>query len=61
MNLQYLVGTPRKIEHFVKRVEMMLFTGQEYLNALRRVGLTTIFDKKGLMGRGLYLGIRPLR
>ena len=61
MNLQYLVGTPRKIEHFVERVEMMLFTGQEYLNAFRRAGLTTIFDKKGLMGRGLYLGIKPLR
>ena len=61
MNLQYLVGTPRKIEHLVERVEMMLFTGQEYLNAFRRVGLTTIFDKRGLIGRGLYLGIRPLR
>jgi len=59
MNLHYLVGSPGKVEHFVEHVEMMLFTVREYLNAFRSSGLTTILDKKGLMGRGLYLGIKP--
>ncbi len=57
----YLVGRPGKVEHFVERAEMELFTHEEYLNAFRDAGLETIYDTEGLTGRGLYLGVKPFR
>jgi ubiquinone/menaquinone biosynthesis C-methylase UbiE len=57
-DLHHLVATPHRIEHFVERLEMGLFTLDEYLDAFRRARLETIYDPEGLMGRGLYIGTR---
>jgi SAM-dependent methyltransferase len=57
-DLHHLVATPHRIEHFVERLEMGLFTRDEYLDAFRRARLETIYDPEGLMGRGLYIGTR---
>jgi len=54
--MHHLVATPNRVEHFVERLELGLFTHYEYLDAFRRAGLETSYDSEGLMGRGLYIG-----
>src|SRR2546425_1449090 len=55
----YLIGTPSKVQHIVDRESMGLWTHEEYLYAFRDAGLEVVFDQEGLMGRGLYLGLKP--
>ena len=59
-DLHHLVATPHRIEHFVERLEMGLFSKDEYLEAFRQARLEVTHDEEGLMGRGLYLGIKSL-
>lgn len=57
LEMHHLVGRPnRSTEHFVEHFEAALYTVEEYLDALRRAGLTAWHDKQGLMGRGLFIG-----
>jgi ubiquinone/menaquinone biosynthesis C-methylase UbiE len=56
--LHYLVGTPEGVEYFTERHELGLFTKEEYLEAFRAAGLNVTYDDDGLMGRGLYVGVR---
>jgi hypothetical protein len=56
LDMHHLVATPNRVEHFVERLELGLFTHDEYFDAFRRAGLETSYDSDGLMGRGLYIG-----
>ena len=56
----YLVGTPVEVRHFTERHELALLSHDEYLAAFRASGLDVVYDEEGLMGRGLYIGIREL-
>ena len=56
----YLVGTPERVDYFTEFHEMGLFTDEEYRTAFRDAGLTVHHDPEGLMGRGLYIGVKPL-
>jgi len=56
----YLVGTPRGVDYFTERHEMALFPHDVYLAAFRACGFDVEYDAEGLMGRGLYVGKRPL-
>jgi SAM-dependent methyltransferase len=58
MDFQYLVGTPDRVEHFIERHEVGMFTKEQYLDAVRDAGLDPEWDDEGLMGRGLVLGRR---
>ena len=58
VDFHYLVGRGGAVEHFQERHELWLWTREEYGSALRAAGLETSFDQEGLMGRGLWLGLR---
>ena len=56
----YLVGTKRAVRHFTELHEAALFTHAEYTGAFEAAGLRVSHDPKGLMGRGLYVGVDGL-
>jgi len=60
LNFQYLIGTPKGIEHSNEIHELGLFTHKEYLDAFKAAGLKVIYDSKGLDGRGLYIGVKAI-
>ena len=59
-DFHYLIGTPKGVEYFIERHELGLFTQEEMRTALAGVGLEVTYDEQGLMGRGLYIGSKPL-
>ncbi|HET7405494.1 MAG TPA: class I SAM-dependent methyltransferase [Candidatus Bathyarchaeia archaeon] len=58
--MHHLVASPIGVDYFVERLELGLFTSQQYLGAFQKVDLETIFDPIGLTGRGLYIGVKSL-
>jgi SAM-dependent methyltransferase len=58
LDSHYVVGTPQKINHFTERYEVGLFRHREYLEAFHRAHLEVHYDSKGLMGRGMYIGLK---
>jgi len=59
MEFHYLLGRPDGVEHFTELDKFGLFTKKEYLGAFRSSGLRVKYDHKGLIGRGLYIGVKP--
>ncbi|MFC2079229.1 class I SAM-dependent methyltransferase [Candidatus Bipolaricaulota bacterium] len=57
-DLHHLVGTPEKTFHFVEHHEMGLYTVEEMTAAFEASDLKTTFEPEGLMGRGIYIGVR---
>jgi hypothetical protein len=55
----YLVGSEDGVQHFTERHELTLFSNENYLEAFEEARLETVHDAEGLMGRGLYIGVRP--
>src|SRR4029077_4333445 len=60
MEMHYLLATSKGIEHVVEIHRMGLFTPDQYRRALNAAGLRTR-TARGLSGRGLYIGVAPLR
>lgn len=58
LDFHYLVGTPQGVEYFDEHHELGLFTHEEYMDAFRAAEMSSLYDEAGLMGRGLYFGIR---
>jgi ubiquinone/menaquinone biosynthesis C-methylase UbiE len=58
IEFQYLIGTPKGIEHSVEMHELGLFTHKDYLHAFQAAKLSVIPDPEGLDERGLYIGTR---
>lgn len=58
LEFQWLVGTPRGIEHSGDTHELALFTHEQYEEAFRKAGLRVETDPEGLIGRALYIGVR---
>lgn len=56
LDFHYTIGDRQGVRTFVERHEMGLFTHEEYIRAFETAGLKTIHHKKGLDGRGLYIG-----
>lgn len=57
VEFHYMVGHPEGIEHFSELHEISLFRRTDYLKAFREAGLEVEHDERGLMGRGLFLGV----
>ncbi len=58
LDINYLVGTPEEISYFKERHELGLFDDEQYRTAFKSAGLNVSFDKEGLFGRGIYIGIK---
>ena len=56
--MHFLVATPQDTEFFEEQIPMGLFTHAQYEMALTAAGLSVTFDSAGLMGRGLFIGIK---
>lgn len=54
----YLIGTPAGVEHISEVTELGAFTRDQNIAAFRAAGLTVEHDPIGLLGRGLYIGVR---
>jgi SAM-dependent methyltransferase len=61
LEFHYLIATPRKILHLMEAADFGLFTHSEYLSAFHATGLKATYDKRGLIGRGLYIGLKNWR
>jgi SAM-dependent methyltransferase len=61
LDFHYLVGTVEGVEYFTEHHELGLFSHADYMNAFRAASLEVFHDKKGLDGRGLYIGRKPLK
>jgi SAM-dependent methyltransferase len=58
LEFHYVVGTPDGVESFTERHEVGLFTHEAYVDAFFRAGMEVHHDAEGLMGRGLYVGMK---
>jgi ubiquinone/menaquinone biosynthesis C-methylase UbiE len=61
LEFHYLIGTPAGFEHSVEHHELGLFTHEEYLEAFQLTGLKMTHNKKGLDGRGIYIGRKTIK
>lgn len=61
MPFHYLVGTPEGVQHFTERHEFSLFSHEQYLTTFKAACLHAVHDAEGLMGRGLYIGVKSIR
>jgi SAM-dependent methyltransferase len=60
LDFHYLVATPAGVEHFTEHHELGLFTDADYRAAFAEAGMAVEYDAEGLIGRGLYIGTKPL-
>ena len=60
-HFHYLVGKPGSVDYLVERHELGLFSHAEHRAAFEDAGLETTHDQKGLIGRGLWIGVKPVR
>jgi SAM-dependent methyltransferase len=58
LHFHYLVGTPEGVEHVTELHELGLFTQEQYYDAFQACGLTTHHEKEGLIGRGIFIGVK---
>ncbi|MEP7147013.1 MAG: class I SAM-dependent methyltransferase [bacterium] len=58
LDINYLVGTPSFVTHFKELHELGLFNELQYRQAFIDAGLEVKYDKEGLFGRGMYIGIK---
>jgi len=56
LDINYLVGTPDGVNHFIEQHQLGLFTDSEHSQAFKDAGLAVEHDSVGLFDRGLYMG-----
>jgi len=58
LDMQYLIGTDDGIEHVAEDHEMGLYVEEVYREAFTAAGCSVEVDPEGLIGRGLYVGMK---
>ena len=58
LDIHYLAGTAEGVVHFNELHELGLFDDTQYRKAMTDAGLDVHYDKDGLFGRGMYIGIK---
>ena len=58
IQFHYLIATPKTTRHFSESEKFGLFTRAEYTSAFRAAGLRVRYYRRGLIGRGLYVGVK---
>lgn len=58
LDIHYLTGTPHEVTHFTEKHVLGLFSDEEYRQAFEEAGLEVYYDKDGLFGRGMYIGVK---
>lgn len=58
LDFHYLVARPGSVEHLTETHVLGLFTDEEMRATFERAGLEVEHDREGLMGRGLWIGLR---
>jgi ubiquinone/menaquinone biosynthesis C-methylase UbiE len=59
IDMHHLVATRDEgVRHFTEMHDMGLFSHEMYIEALRSAGLHPLYDEHGLIGRGLYMGLK---
>jgi SAM-dependent methyltransferase len=58
LDMQYLIGTDDGIEHVREHHANALYDEGDYRDAFEAAGCSVEVDPEGLIGRGLYLGVR---
>ncbi|HEX9388515.1 MAG TPA: class I SAM-dependent methyltransferase [Anaerolineales bacterium] len=61
LHFEYLIGTSKGIEHIVEHHEFGLFSHEEYMETFIKAGLDVIHEPEGVDGRGLYIGLKPMK
>jgi SAM-dependent methyltransferase len=56
MLINFLVGTPRGVQHFTELHEMGLFSRENFEDAFRRAGLELEYEPNYPGGTGMYFG-----
>ena len=58
LDFHYLVARADAISHFTETHRAGLFTKDQHIRAFEAAGLAVDHDPEGLMGRGLYIGVK---
>lgn len=59
LDVHYLVGTSDGVQHSSEEHRLAMFSHQDYVTAFTAADLQVIHDPVGLIGRGLYIGVKP--
>jgi SAM-dependent methyltransferase len=60
LDIHHLVAQGTAVHYFTEHHELGLFSREQHLAAFQDAGLNAEHDSEGLMGRGLYMGTKPL-
>jgi len=58
LDMHYLIGTAEGIEHVHEQHANALYDAHDYREAFAAAGCSVEVDPEGLIGRGLYVGVR---
>jgi ubiquinone/menaquinone biosynthesis C-methylase UbiE len=61
LGFHYLIGMSKGIKHIVEHHEFGLFSHKEYMDAFTKAGLDVTHDPEGVDGRGLHIGLKPMK
>ncbi|MGI8697874.1 MAG: hypothetical protein ACR2J0_01840 [Mycobacteriales bacterium] len=59
LTMHHFVDRQGTVDHYVEHHDLAMYTPEEYLAALRAAGLDACHEADGLMGRGLFVGVKP--